>query len=288
MKTRIDILLPIGRFVMGSLYEPKTTDAEGNPLVIKTGPRMGESRVDYHIAVAIPKNSEQHWAQTEWGQQIWNFGHAAFPNGPASSNRFAWKIVDGDSAEPNSKGRKPVDTEGHAGHWILHFNGSIAPRIYRNDGAQVWAEPNAINLGDYIQVFGNISSNNSQQQPGIYLNHSMINFSGYGERITRGPDPVAVGFGGTLPVGASATPINSGFNPMPTPVATMPVAIPQAVTPYPEILTPPTVPVAPAPVPPPAAPVHIMLPAAGGITYEQYRAAGWTDEQLIQNGKMQA
>ena len=31
-----------------------------------------------------------------------------------------------------------------------------------------------------------------------------------------------------------------------------------------------------------------MLPAAGATTYDQYRAAGWTDEQLVAGGFMQA
>jgi hypothetical protein len=29
-----------------------------------------------------------------------------------------------------------------------------------------------------------------------------------------------------------------------------------------------------------------MLPAAGGTTYEQFIAAGWTEAQMIQHGKM--
>ncbi|SPL81340.1 Phage protein [Yersinia phage fEV-1] len=49
----------------------------------------------------------------------------------------------------------------------------------------------------------------------------------------------------------------------------------------------PMAPAAPAaPVAPPAAPVHQMTAAANGLTREQYHAAGWSDEQLIQNGLM--
>lgn len=48
--------------------------------------------------------------------------------------------------------------------------------------------------------------------------------------------------------------------------------------------------VAPPPVqaPPPEAvpPGPIMLPAAGGVSYEEHRKAGWTDEQLVAHGKM--
>jgi hypothetical protein len=31
-----------------------------------------------------------------------------------------------------------------------------------------------------------------------------------------------------------------------------------------------------------------MLPAANGITYDAYKAQGWTDEQLVASGFMQA
>ena len=39
-------------------------------------------------------------------------------------------------------------------------------------------EPNAVNLGDYIQVYGSVADNESQQQPGVYLNHSMVALAG--------------------------------------------------------------------------------------------------------------
>ena len=37
---------------------------------------------------------------------------------------------------------------------------------------------------------------------------------------------------------------------------------------------------------PPAAPAHQMTAAANGLTYEQYQAKGWSDEQLIAAGMM--
>lgn len=44
---------------------------------------------------------------------------------------------------------------------------------------------------------------------------------------------------------------------------------------------------APAPAAPPAAPQLIMTAAANGATYEQYKALGWTDEQMIAQGVAQ-
>lgn len=61
----------------------------------------------------------------------------------------------------------------------------------------------------------------------------------------------------------------------PAPAPTFPGQVPAA----------PAAPVPPAP-PAPAAPQHMMTPAANGVTYEAYKAAGWTDDALIQNGLM--
>lgn len=35
-------------------------------------------------------------------------------------------------------------------------------------------------------------------------------------------------------------------------------------------------------------PTKVMTPAAQGLTYEAYKTAGWTDEQLVQHGLMEA
>lgn len=88
-------------------------------------------------------------------------------------------------------------------------------------------------------------------------------------------------------------------------VATRPVAVPAPLPPVGSVPPPPgPAPIvnAPAPVvpnpaflqvppPPAAAPApaaRVMLPAAQGVPYEQYKANGWTDAQLVQNGMMAA
>lgn len=275
MSNRVELLTPVGRLVQGSVYEGQTTDAENKPLIYKTGPHAGQPRVEFYFALAIPKGSETHWNQTVWGQKIWNIGQTGFPNGQANSPTFAWKIKDGDSVIPNRAGRKPCDQEGFPGHWVLSFSSGFAPQILNANGSQPILEPNAVELGYYVQVFGSVSDNESQQQPGVYLNHSMVALSAYGKRIFVGVDPKSVGFGDApLPAGASLTPLAQSFNPATTPAPT-PVAA--APTPYPQILTPAT-----------PAPARVMLPAAKGIPYEQYIANQWTDALLIQHGYMQA
>ena len=325
MAQKVNITSPVGRIVMGSLYDPSTTDAEGKPLVVKTGPNAGQPRVNYFFALAIPKGAEPHWAHTPWGQQIWNVGNQAFPNA-AQSPAFAWKIEDGDSQIPNKKGRKPCDNEGWRGHWILKFSGGFAPKVYQQEGAgyvQVM-QKDFCKPGFFVEVAFSVEGNGSQSQPGVYLNHSMVCFRAYGQEITFGPDVASAGFGAApLPAGASMTPpagaipmpqapaaapagyapppglpqvpgvapaplAPAGFAPTPSvPVPGAPAPIP--VTPNPGFVqVPPPAPAPMAPPPAPVAPVRQMTAAAQGVTYEAYVAAGWSDAQLVQNGLMLA
>lgn len=250
MAQKVNITSPVGRIVMGSLYDPSTTDAEGKPLVVKTGPNAGQPRVNYFFALAIPKGAEPHWAHTPWGQQIWNVGNQAFPNA-AQSPAFAWKIEDGDSQIPNKKGRKPCDNEGWRGHWILKFSGGFAPKVYQQEGAgyvQVM-QKDFCKPGYFVEVAFSVGGNGSQSQPGVYLNHSMVCFRAYGQEITFGPDVASAGFGAApLPAGASMTP-PAGAIPMPQAPAAAP-ALPGAPAGYAPPPGLPQVPgVAPAPLP---------------------------------------
>jgi hypothetical protein len=300
MSTRKDILFPIGRLVRGSLYKGQDKDAEGKMLVTKTGPNAGQPRLDFYFAVAFPKVAGQtHWAQTEWGAQIWAVGHAAFPQAAASPS-FAWKVIDGDSTVPNKKGRKPCDNEGYKGNWVVQFSSGYAPKIFTADGTQQIVEPDAVKLGYFVQVYGSCDGNGSQSQPGVYVNHGMVAMAGYGTEIVVGPDASAVGFGkGAAPVGMMSAPVGGGFNPAPpapvappaAPVAVAPPAIPSVaaavatvVAPNPAILMPP--PPAAVPAAPAAGPV--MLPKAAGLTYAQLTGGGWTHEALVQHGYVAA
>lgn len=350
MADKQSILFPVGRFVGGDLYEGNDTDATGNPLIVKNGSNAGHKRVEYFVQVAIPKDGRQWW-ETEWGKIIYQVGAAAFPQMVASPD-FAWKIKDGDDARPrfhNGKATKPYNQrEGWAGHWIVGISSGYAPRIVTADGSAEITEPGAVKRGYWIQVFGNVAGNGNHQKPGVFINHSGIALSGYGQEISSGVDLASVGFGGALPAGASATPIAGmtsvppqagavpgapgqpaigfpagypapgvpgvvpgapGAHQMPVPGGQVPglptpgaapglPAAPMAaagvpaipgVAPNPAFLSVPGAPAAPvAPVAPPAAPVRTMTAAANGATYESFRAAGWTDAQMVQAGYMQA
>lgn len=278
MANREDILMPVGRLVQGSLYDAQTTDIEGRPLVYKTGPNVGKPRVSFYIGVAIEKRGETHWSETPWGSKIWAVGHAGFPQGQAKQPTFAWKIIDGDDNVPNGNGNKPCDQEGFAGHWVVRFTNGFAPTILDKQ-AKPLLTPGAVNVGDYIEVYGYVQDNGSMQQPGVFIHQTHVAFRAEGVRIITGVNPQSIGFGvSELPSGYVAPSKSSISIPSHSAVAAPAATPPTAVAPYPGILNPPPV------VTPPF--TRVMTPAAGAFTYEQYKATGWTDEDLMKNGFM--
>jgi hypothetical protein len=147
----------------------------------------------------------------------------------------------------------------------------------------------------------------------VFVNHNAVALAAYGPEIFVGLDTTQVGFGvGTaLPAGASAVPLGGGFNPAPAmapPAAVPTVGIPAPMAAAPS-MTAPSIPTAPAAAPtmvapspaflaaampsPPALPAAPAVPtepvltpagvAAGG-SYAAFRAAGWTDVQMRQQG----
>lgn len=299
---------PTGRLVAGSLYKGSSTNADGAPLVVKSGPNIGQPRLDYFFALAIKKTPGQHWAAEPWGAAIWEVGHKFQPSA-GQNPKFAWKVQDGDSTVPNAKNKRNCDRMGYPGHWILAFSSGFAPKIYtlvNSAEPTVFAQPDAVNLGDYVQVNCTVADNGSTQQPGVYLNHNMVCLIGYGERIVVGPDVSQAGFGGPLPPGATTAPQGNFAPPPPAPGAPVlqgaPVAPPPPAAPAPLAVVPnpalvhavvgappaapvlqgaPVAPTPPAPpAPPPAAAGPVMLPAANGYSYNDLLALGWTDETL--------
>ena len=267
--TAINLTTPVGRLVRGSLYKANTTDSDGKPLVFKHGPNAGQPRVQYFFALAIPKGAETHWSQTEWGQKLWNLGNQCFP-GIAGTPTFAWKIDDGDSQNVNMNNRRPCDSEGYPGNWIMRLSNGFAPSIYRYEGKDLIQETQVdyVKPGYFIQVAIMADGNGSKQQPGIYLNPTMVCFRAFGPEISFGPDVNEAGFGqAPLPAGASQTPLASTT---PMPAATIP---PPPVVPDPAFLNPPA---------------RKMTPKAGAVPYQAYIDKGWTDALLIQHGMMEA
>lgn len=320
MTTRINITTPAGRLISGSLYKGSDKDAEGKPRTIKTGPNAGQTATQWFFQLAIPKGPERGWWETEWGKLIYSVGAAAFPQA-CQSPTFAWKVKDGDSTIPNRRGKRPCDQEGAKGCWLLSFASGFPPKVYKDNGNTLLDQVDAVNLGDYVQVFGSVDGNGSQQQPGVFLNHSMVNFLAYGERIVSGPDATAVGFGQgvQLPAGASATPLAGSFNPAaPGGAAPMPGSpVGPGGAPYMPAPTMPAMPGAPSAMPPampgsapspqmgapmapapaanpvmphpgflagPGAPVAPPAPMAPPARQMTAKANGYTYEQLVAQG----
>jgi len=261
-------LTPVGRMVMGSLYEPQTKSMDGKPLVFRSGRNEGKPRVNYFFALAIKKNGEAHWNQTEWGAKIYHTARALYPRGESDRATFSWKIVDGDSTVPNTQGVRPVDRIGYPGHWVLTFGGAFAPAIIDRNKEYITRE-NAVNCGDYIQVNMMVNSNKSTTlaHMGIVLNCTHVALISQGEPIEfkKAIDPKTLNISTQLPpdaklleVGArqeSKNSIQSSITPPPPP--------------YPAILN----------------TGKRMTEKAPG-SYDQMIQAGWTDEQLVQHGMM--
>ena len=292
---RVDILTPVGRLVSGDPFVANDKDANGNPLLIKSGPNAGQPTVNYYVAIAIAKTDAGYndlWAQ------IHGEGRKGFPQlfdaaGQCLNPAFSWKITDGDSQVPNSNNNKPCDREGWPGNWILHFSGSFAPKCYTAGGAELIVDPNAIKRGYFIRVSGSVKSNGNAQKPGVYLNHSMIELVAYGEEIKSGPTGDQV-FGGApvtgaLPAGASATPL------APTTTIATPGAPAPAASATPAMAAPATVQTQAAPAPAASGP-GIAAPApdilapktylvdGANYTAEQLTASGWSAEQIAALG----
>lgn len=286
----INLTTPVGRIVQGDL-------AKAQPVLDKVTKqqkhtRDGRPMIQHFISLAIPKTpGHTHWAQTDWGKQIWDEGNRAHPTF-ASHPAFSWKIEDGDSVIPNKKGKKNCDREGFPGNWIVKLRQGFLPKTYTTVGWVADGNPppaipaDGIRCGYYAQVNITVEGNDGDS-PGVYLNPSMVALSGYGENIIAGPDASEAGFGAApLPPGASATPIG-GFVPPPaaggapgTVPTGMAPAVPfaaatTAANPYPPVSTAPTgfaagvVPTSPSNVPPSFAgptPTPSPVPAATPMT----------------------
>lgn len=293
---------PVGRLVAGSLYVGNTTDYDGNPLKYKTGAKAGQDRIEFSFGVAFPKSAPgQHWASEAWLAPVWALAHASFPGGEAQRRDFSFKIIDGDSAEPNKKMRRPCDSEGYPGHWVVFFSGSQAPRVCNADGSQLITEPGAVKKGFFVQVLGSVTKNTGAT-PGLYWNHSAVAMSAYGPEISSGPDisQAKFGQGVALPPGATTTPPAGalpGSPPPPPPAAHAAIAAPPPLVPgaAPGPNSSYASPNAPAGVPLPSvhgAKVMSSKAISQGLTYESFQVGApgsqWTDALLVQEGYMAA
>jgi hypothetical protein len=308
--------LPAGRLLNGNIYTTEVKkDQNGKDVIGKDGKPVMQN----YFAVGIPKsepgNPQKWWWHEAWGAPIYQVGGAEMPQ-TFQNKAFAWKIEDGDSQEPNKRGRKNADREGFPGHWIVKCSSSYAPSVYTLIGQPVgkpapFPHENGINPGDYVQVNITVAGNKRTDSPGIYVNPNIVCLLGFGQRIAQvGVDPESAGFGVgvTLPAGASTTPPAGFVAPAPAPAAApspaaapapapapgpapAPAPAPLAIQPHTGITQPPAAP-GPAPAAPaPSAP--LTTPGSRwnrtatwplGVTDEQMLGQGWTEATLRQHG----
>lgn len=231
MNDRINLLFPPGRHVSGNLWEPwKTTDKHGAPLVVKGGPNKGQPRVEYFFAIAIAKNEpglSKLWADMATAAKQHKNARGIFPGDPTFKEpNFSWKYVDGDSTVPNQKNKRPCDKEGYPGHFVFMFSGGTPPTIYDEQNLQI-TTPAELPRGYYIQVYGSINPNDSDESPGIYLNYRGVRRHKPGEIIVSGPSPDEM-FG--APAAGGPPPTQAG-PPSGPPAASGPPAGPPAAAP---------------------------------------------------------
>lgn len=264
---------PVGRLVQGDCFTPQTTDQQGNPRVVKTGPNAGQPNPQYFIAVAFAKNDPNFPAfYALFDQEARESFPALFPNGGQCVHpQFAWKIIDGDGVD--SSGKPNSAKEGFAGHWIVRFSSGFAPKCFHAGHYQPHeqiTDPLQLRRGYYVRVNGTIQGNNNAQRPGLFVNLNLVELSGYGQEIISGPSAQDAfsGSAPVLPAGATATPAAAAPAPMAAPagVPAMPGAPGAAPVPVPAAApaAPTPAPVAQAPAAAPAAPyAGYMAPPPG-------------------------
>lgn len=271
----------------------RTTDKDGNPRVVKSGPNIGQPSPQWFVAIAIPKliNGAPNQEFAAWlakvalfARETWPhfFPGAAPPNGRlfpikgaehlgdiCMSPKFTIKIKDGDGYDDN--GKSNAGKEGFAGCWVVSFASGYAPKVVRATSPNVWEtltpETKAIKRGDWCRLSGTASGNSNADNPGLYMNLDIFEWLGVGDEIVSGPDVATrLATPAYLPPGVSNVP-SGGAAPPPPPGATT------------------------APPPPPDAAVMtgpVMTAKAAGSTYEAMIGAGWTDATLIEHGYMTA
>jgi hypothetical protein len=153
------ILSPVGILVGGNLLNPYPDNK-------------------YFFAFAIDKKN-QDWERVK--NEIYRVAKEGFPklfnaDGACLSPKFAFKIVDGDSQLPNSKGVAPCEKSGYPGHWVLNFGGMFPPKVFTKGGASMVSDADLIQRGAKIRVNFSVKSNGSTQQPGVYLNARLVEY----------------------------------------------------------------------------------------------------------------
>src|SRR6478736_3028764 len=202
MNMKTEFLTPVGRIVQGDPMEAQTKNMQGQPLMTQSG----QPTQRYFCALAFPKlvNGQPNPEFNELWAKLSQVAAAGFPALQSQGAllppwdprcRFSWKVMDGDGIDDNNKPN--ANKEGFAGHWVVKFSSSFAPRCFHAGHYaphEQITDPKAIQRGYYARVAGTIEPNGNAQKPGLYVNLSMVELviARPDLVITSGPDAGAV------------------------------------------------------------------------------------------------
>jgi hypothetical protein len=272
------IYTPIGRLVQGDAFEGQTHDRDNQPYVWKSGRNQGQPYTKYFVAIAIEKTNpdwDQFWAKMYqvardgFSEKFGADGNLLDPN------NFSWKYVDGDDTRLDQEGRRPCDKPGFTGcHVIRCSSNDRPPAVVADQGMTILTDPARVKRGHYIQLVIDVRANGDTRKPGLYVQHRVVEWKGYGPEISVGLDPRKVLAGADsayVPQGMSAAPLGGATPPAtsaPAAPGGMPAAQPSA--PAAQLATPAQPPFAPpagatAPAAP-AAPAQPQFAPPAGAT----------------------
>lgn len=301
----------LGRLVQGDPHKalPRTDRATKKPKLDAEGKQITQ----FFCAIAVAKNPANRFlvqgvpdyesqkaildadARAAWpqffGQRPQGLQFPITLPHDCTNPKFANKIIDGDGFD--EKGQPYSANEGWAGHWVIKCANGFAPKVseWTNQG---WVETihtgRTIKCGDYISIGGDCVSNKSADSPGMYMNFDNVSFEQEGPFIaqkggvdaetalgSRGPNAGAAGQG-TAGAGQAGGHAHGGQT-------SGTASDQQPYSGYREGAAGAGAPPPPdggkAP-PPPSGPQ--MTAKANGVTYDEYKASGWTDDQLKAHG----
>ena len=202
---RINMVLPVGRYISGDHVNKRKTDLDGRPIP--------EAEQDFQFGVAVRKDAPgindrlmeiyQHVAAYySRNQDVLNRMNLGF--GAPKGQGFSWKIKDGDL--PNAKGEI---SDISRGCYVFYFSTMYPVKACNAQNVEI--DPSQIKRGYYVDVAMSIAPNEQVgDRSGIYLNPQIIRLVGYGEEITGGLSPEQA-FGSAAPTyappGMSQTPL---------------------------------------------------------------------------------
>lgn len=210
MSDRLEFFTPVvGRFVNGSITEKRTKDSDNRE--IPADKQRYEFGVAFEKAAIWPMLTEQWYPFLGTALARDQNAMQRMTNWFSTMQGFSMKVSDGDA--PNARGAVSEHTKGC---FVIYFSSMYPPKAVGPDPMFTEIDPAMIKRGFYVQVAGNIGSNEQPgDRAGIYVNGNVMRLIAEGDEIRGGVDAAAA-FGGAaaptaLPPGARPLGSTSGM-----------------------------------------------------------------------------